>query len=108
MAQASIDVATSGDKTIVSGVVGKSIRVVSYLLLAASAVTAQWKSGTPGGTNLSGALPLITGIPVSPAGLVQTQGQEIALFTTNKGDDLVLNLGGNVQVSGHVGFVFLP
>ena len=92
-----IDVASSGDNTIVSAVEGKKIRVLQYALVCSDAVTVQWKSS--GGTALSGAMSFAAngGIscPFSPVGL----------FETAIGEGLVLNLSAAVQVSGHLVYV---
>jgi hypothetical protein len=91
---AKIDISSTG--TIVSGVSGQVIRCYKAWLVAASAVTIQWKSGT---TALSGAASLITGVPlVLPA-------DSLPWETTNSGDDLILALGGSVQVSGQLYYV---
>ena len=58
MLYAKVDTAASGDTTIVSAVSGKKIRVVGYVLVAAGAVTVQWKDAT---ATYSGAMSLITG-----------------------------------------------
>lgn len=102
---AKIDTATSGDNTIVAAQTSGLIRVLSYVLVAAGAVTAQWKTGSgAGGSNvgLSGAMSLITGQPVvCPAAPMAPQNRS-AYMETAAGELLNLNLGGNVQVSGHI------
>jgi hypothetical protein len=97
---AAIDVATSGDNVVVPKVDGRSIRVVSYTVVAAGAVTAQWMSSTAG--PLSGAMALGANSVVSaayvPLGHVQTI----------PGEPLNLKLGGSVGVRGHLTYVEIP
>jgi hypothetical protein len=63
MARAVIDVASSGDNTIVAAAGGQSIiRVHAWTLTAAGALTVRWESGASG-TALSGQVTLATGIP---------------------------------------------
>ena len=62
-----------------------------------------WKSG--GSTALSGVMSLITGVPVAmPFGLA-LDAYPVPLFQTAAGQALVLNLGGAVQVSGHLTYI---
>lgn len=95
---ASISASSSGSNTIVSGVANKRIYVVSYVLVAASAVTAQWQSST-GSANLTGAMPLAAN------GGVGGSYNQSGHFKTAIGDSLILNLGSGVQVSGHMSYV---
>jgi len=94
---AKIDVASSGDNTIVSAVTGKKIRVLQYSLVCGAATTVQWKSS--GGTTLSGDMQFAAngGIscPFSPVGL----------FETASGEGLVLNLSAANAVSGHLCYI---
>lgn len=96
---AKIDAAASGPNVLVSGISGKTIRVLSYVLVAAGAVTATWKSGS---TAKSGDMSLITGVPLpAPAGPLLVANRA-AWLETDSGEDLVLTLNGTVQVSGHL------
>lgn len=92
---AKIDLAASGD--LVALTAGKRIRVLSLTLVAAGAVTAKLQSGAS--SDLTGAMSLITGVPLvwpeSPRGYVQTVS----------GEKLNLVLGGAVQVSGQLSYV---
>jgi len=94
---AKIDVASSGDNTIVSAVTGKKIRVLQYSLVCGAETTVQWKSS--GGTTLSGDMQFAAngGIscPFSPVGL----------FETASGEGLVLNLSAANAVSGHLCYI---
>lgn len=91
---APINVATAGDATIVPAVAGKRIKVVGYVLVAGGSVSVTWKSNA---TPLSGPLSLAANGGVSahaaPPGFV---------LRTNRGEGLVLNLSGSVQVGGHI------
>lgn len=105
MLYAVIDVATQASHTIVSGVTGKKIRVVSYLLTAAGSVTVTWKRGS---TGLTGAITLATGVPLPAAPMPEgARGGQYGHFETDQGEALVLTLGGAVQVSGHVAYVLV-
>lgn len=91
----SINAASSGANTIYAGATGLRIRVLGYVIVAAGAVTATWKSGS---TGLTGAMSLITGVPaVAP----MVANRDYGHLVTAAGDDLVLTLSGAVQVSGH-------
>jgi hypothetical protein len=100
---APIDTATIGANQIVAGVPGKIIRVLNYTLLAAGPVTAQFLGGA---TELTGAMSLIAGIPVSPSQGPMHVTARAALFEAAVGTALNLTLGGAVQVSGHVEYEF--
>ncbi len=88
-----IDTAVTSTE-LVAAVAGQVISVLNYNIVAAGAVTAQFKSAT---TALTGAMSMITGVPIADAGDVQSP-----LFQTAKGEALNLTLGGTVQVSGHM------
>lgn len=102
MKYAVVDTATSGDNTIVPAVTSKRIRVVSYQLVAAGTVTARWKDGAS--INLSGAMSMAVGIPLAAGAAAEAHGGQQGYFETSTGNALVLNLGGNVQVSGHISY----
>ena len=94
---ASVDVASSGDNTIVALVSGKELRVISYVLVASGgANTLQWKSSTAGA---------ITG----GMGLADTGGisadSATGLFATTAGEALVLNLSAATSVDGHISYI---
>lgn len=99
---AKIDVSNAGANTVVTGVPTKKIRVLSYVIIAAGAVTAKWQSGT---TDLSGAMPLAANGGAAPSISILAPGAMIGLFETAAGDSLVLNLGGAVNVSGHLTYI---
>ena len=70
-----IDVATSGNNTLISAVSGKKIRVLSLLMVAAGTVNTRFESGA-NGTALSGQMNLVanTGfcLPFNPVGWFET------------------------------------
>lgn len=94
---APISVSTSGDNVVVSGTGGKQIRVLDYTLVCAAAVVVTWKSSTAGAISGPMSYGANGGVstPFSPAGKIQTA----------VGEDLVLNLGGNVSVGGHLSYI---
>lgn len=99
LAFAPIDVAASGDNTIVAADPSNKIKVASYMLVADAAVAARWKSGV--GTNLSGAMSFAANggcaaPPVAPAG-----GHWLE---TAVNQALVLNLSAAVGVRGHLSY----
>jgi hypothetical protein len=102
---APIDCASSGQNEIVPAKGNESIIVVSYVLVAVSAVTAKWEGYTAlGGVateEMSGAMSLITGTPLSPVGTLQDP-----LMVVKEGLDLSLLLGSGVQVSGHIAYYY--
>lgn len=100
---ASISTASSGATAVVAAASGRRIRVVSYVLVAAGAVTAKWQSAS---TDLTGAMSLITGTPLAPAPFPQRHsGGYDGHIQTAPGEALNLTLGGAVQVSGHLTYV---
>lgn len=103
MAHAVINTASSGDNTIVAApAAAQKIRVLNYTLIAAGAVVVQWFSGASPTTPLSGPMSLITGVPLSPASPPMRVSDRGDLISAGLGQALVLNLGGAVQVSGHL------
>lgn len=95
---ASIDVATSGDNTLVAAVTSKKIRVLSLTLVAAGTVNVRFESGA-GGTALSGQMNLVanTGfvLPYNPVGW----------FETASGTLLNLELSAAVSVDGMLTYI---
>lgn len=90
-----ISAASSGNNTLVAATAGHRIRVLSYTLVATSAVNAKFQSAASG-TDITGLMTMATGVPISPA--FQREGH----FETVTGELLNLNLSGAVQVSGHL------
>lgn len=95
---AQINAAALGDNTLVAAVPGLKIKVVSYVMVAASAVTARLYSGAAG-TPLSGAMSFAANGGVAMPGEPSSH-----LLETAAGAALVLNLGAAVQVSGHIAY----
>lgn len=95
---AAIDVASSGDNTLVAAVSAKKIRVVSLYLVASAAVTVRFESGASG-TALSGQMQLAANggfvLPFNPAGWFETAADAL----------LNLELSGNTSVDGGLGYV---
>lgn len=101
---AKIDLNASGD--LVAAVTGFKIRVTSYKMVAAGAVTAKFQSGAT--TDLSGAMSLITGNEVGHDLGSDRHGEFVGYFETAVGEKLNLVLGGAVQVSGHLTYEHVP
>lgn len=95
---AAIAAASSGDNTLIAAVVSKKIRVLSYALIAAGAVTCRFEDGA-GGTAKSGQMALaangVLSVPFSPVGHFETTANTL----------LNLELGGAVSVAGHICYV---
>lgn len=93
--QAEVDHALATSVELVAAVTGKSIRVISVMVVAAAAVVATFEEG--GGTDLTGPMTLDTnGLQVSsPTGL----------FWASEGQALNLLLGTAVQVSGVITYI---
>lgn len=95
---AAIAASSSGDNTLVAAVVGKKIRVLSYTLVAAGAVTCRFEDGA-GGTAKSGQMSFGANggvsVPYSPVGHFETTANTL----------LNLELGGAVAVAGHLTYV---
>lgn len=97
---APISGSTNGDNTVVAAVSGLKIRVLSYTLIAASAVNVRFESGA-GGTALTGVM------PVGANGGVSATFCPAGHFETAAGSLLNMELGGAVQVSGHLTYVLV-
>jgi hypothetical protein len=101
--KATINASSAGANTIVAGVAAangapaKLIRVLSYVLVAAGAVTTTWESS--GGTVIGGPM----AFPAN--GGVATPFNPLGHFDSIAGEGLVLFLGGAVQVGGHVTYI---
>lgn len=96
-----VNVNTAIDNPIVAAVTGQKIKVVNYVLVAAAAVSATWKSAA---NPLSGPMPLGATLPLMVAG-----GDEFtSVLETNKGEALNLALSGAILVAGHLIYVLEP
>jgi len=91
--RAVIDVAGSGDNTLVAAISNTRIRVLAAFLVTAGAITVRFESGA-GGTALTGQMNIAANggfvLPFNPAGW----------FETNAGQLLNLELSGAVSVDG--------
>lgn len=92
--QAVINKATATSSAIVAAVAGKSIRVISLVMVSAASVVATWEDGD--GTDRTG--------PMTVNGVL-TANSENGLFWTAPGEALNLLLGTAVQVSGVLTYV---
>lgn len=72
------------------------IKVASYVVVAANAVTVKFQSGT---TDLTGAMPF-----VANSGVVAPGQTSSHWFETAANQALNINLGSAIQVSGHLGY----
>ncbi len=94
---ASVDVASASDNEIVAAVASKSVRVLSYVLVASGgANTLTWKSATAG--NISG------GMGVADTGGISANS-ETGLFATTAGEALELTLSAATSVDGHISYI---
>ena len=88
-----------GDNQVVNAVAGKQVKVLSYVLVAAGAVSVQWQDD--GGANLSGVMALAANGQVNPSG----GSDAIPLLVTAVGQGLDLNLSAAVAVGGHITYI---
>lgn len=93
-----INTSATGDTSIVAAVTGKVIRVLSYVIVADSAVAAKFTSGAAG-TALTGAMSL------SANGGVAAPFNPVGHFQTASNTALVLNLSAAVGARGHLTYV---
>lgn len=93
--RAVIDVATSGDNTIVAAIASTKIRVLAVVLVAAGAVTVRFESGA-GGTALTGQMSLAAN------GGFASGFNPVGHFETAAGSLLNLELSGAVSVDGWI------
>lgn len=92
--QASLNIAASGDNTVVAAVVGQTIRVWKILLVANAAVNIRFKDGAA--TDLTATINL-----TANQGIVLDLDAE-PWFLTSAGNAFIINLSAAVQVSGRV------
>lgn len=94
-----IAAASSGDNTVVAAVTGKRIHVLSYVIVAAAAVSVKWKSGAS--VDESGVMALAANGGVVVPAIAPGQGEWLV---TDPGQALVLNLSGAISVGGHISY----
>ena len=97
---AAIDVASSGDNTLVAAVSGKKICVIGVVAVAAGAVVARFEDGA-GGTALSGQMTL-----AANGGFVLPQGHD-CWFKTSDNTLLNLELDSAVSVDGVLNYILI-
>jgi len=93
-----VNVAVSGDNTIVAAVVGKKIRVLSWELISDGTVDARWESGAAG-TALTGQYPFVVNSGISKS------YSPVGYFETAVNTLLNLELSGAVGVHGSIVYV---
>lgn len=93
-----ISISASGNNTIVAGVTNKKIRIISYQLVCAEAVTVKFQSGASG-TDLSGAMSF------GANGGISTPESIKGHFETLSGALLNIVLSSGVAVAGHLTYV---
>lgn len=98
---AAIAAATGGDNTLVAGVVGKKIRVLSLVLVASGGANSVRLESAAGGTALTGVMDLGADgqliLPYNPAGWCETAAAAL----------LNLELSAATAVGGTLGYVLV-
>ncbi len=94
-----ISVSASGNTTIHASVASNKIKVISYALVSGGTVNVKFVDG--GGTDMTGAMPLIANSGVSFA-------SANPCMETATGSGLQINLSAAVQVSGHISYLVEP
>jgi hypothetical protein len=105
MKYAVVNASTSGENTIVAAVPNKRIRVLSYVIIAAGAVTVTWKSvnfSTASLAPISGPMALAANGGAAPSAGQSVPAGLIGQFETNQGEALTINLSAAVSVAGHI------
>lgn len=92
----SISTAAAGQTLLVAANATLKIKVVSYVIVASAAVTVKFQSGN---TDLTGAMALAANGGISAVG--QPSAHVLETIVNNA---LNINLGGAVQVSGHLSY----
>lgn len=92
-----INASLSGDNVIISGVGGKVIYVTFYFISPHADVIVTWES--------SGGLVIGGGASFIQKGGVVCGPSRAPLLKTVKGEGLILNLSGAVQVGGHLTYI---
>lgn len=109
MKSVAIAASSSGANTLVAGVAGQKIRVLSFQLSFSGSVNAKFQTST-GPADLTGLFYGAAHSQVSSPALPPSQhgGRPQAHFETLSGDDLVLNLSGATAVGGVLLYETLP
>lgn len=93
-----IDVASSGDNTVIAAVAGKKLRVISLFYLAAGTTTVRFESGASG-TALTGQMQ-----HVAQTGIVLPRNVD-GWFETAVGDLLNIELSAAISVDGVLDYI---
>lgn len=100
MPYAVVNATASGSNEILPSIGGRSYRVLSYTIIAATAVVVTWKSGS---TAISGPMALTdnggAAVPNTGSGV---GGVQMGVFETARGAALNLDLSAAVVVGGHL------
>lgn len=94
--QAPVNFNSSGDNTVIPGVMGQTVRVLQFFLAIADVTNITYKSGS---SALSGPLTF-----TSAGAHVLDYGQ-LPLNCLNAGDSFVINSSNAVQVSGTIWYI---
>lgn len=92
-----ISTSASGDTTLLAAQTTLKIKVVSYTIVVAGAVSVKFKSGAA--TDITGAMAFATN-----GGVADNAASWAHLFETAVGQALVLNLSGAVAAGGHFSY----
>lgn len=109
MLSAPINCSSMGANPIVTGVFGKRIRVVGFILSFSGSVNATWQTSTGSvaiGGPYYGTADKDTNAAPMPDGTYD--GPQGHFETLNQGDSLILNLSAAVAVGGHVTYILVP
>lgn len=93
LSEAIITTNSSGDAVLVAGVLPKNILIFKMFLVVGSDVNMTFKNGT---------IALTGPIPMKASGSFVLDFDERPWFTTDRGQNFILNLDGSVQVSGRL------
>lgn len=99
MKYAVVSASSSGSNTVIAAVTNKRIRVLSYVIVAAGAVSVTWRSAS---TDISGAMPLAANGGAAPSAGQAVPAGLIGQFETAQGEALNMNLSAAVLVAGHL------
>ena len=94
-----ISASSSGNNTLVAGVTGKKIRVVSLFYMAAGTVTVTFQSGA-GGTAITGAI-----AHTAQTGVVLNENFSGWFQTLANGDLLNVNLNAAISIAGSLSYI---
>lgn len=93
---------TSGDNTIVPAVTGKRIRVLQYTAGCDQNADIYFKSGS---TRITGPIFFAASTSISASYGAGTPAGLVALFQTEEGEALVMNINGAKTIGGHITYI---